>query len=76
MVLRFPCLAVILLPAAIAPQQLCSLASPSNPLHPKLVIVKMNVQDVEWMHVLLGQGWEQELMVQLTLLELLWQCVT
>ena len=58
-----------------SPQWLCHLVSPSNRLHPKLVLVKMNVQDAEGMHVRVGQGWEQELMVQLTLLELSWQRV-
>lgn len=58
-------------------QWLCHLVSPSNRLHPKLVLVKVDVQDAEGMHVLVGQEWEQELVVQLTLLELelLWQRV-
>lgn len=41
----------------------------------KLVLVKMDVQDAEGMHVLVGHEWEQELVVQLTLLELSWQRV-
>lgn len=39
------------------------------------MLVKVDVQDAEGMHVLVGHEWEQELVVQLTLLELLWQHV-
>ena len=51
------------------------LISPSARLHPELMLVKRDVQGAAGTHVPVGQGWEQELTVQLTLPELRWQGV-